>query len=151
MRRKRVLVKRELSELVYSDSKIKISKDGGNWFFEIGKEVTSDMAEGISILMRVVDYNHDIWKTKIENLNFEIITPEKSLFWLSGGHDEWKSLEHYSKNWSECYLEFQEEFGFLIITSLKKSKNFGELRDYFTKYLSLPILYDFAISKNLIR
>ena len=151
MRRKKVLVKSELSELVYSDGKVKISKDGGNWFFEIGREVTGDLAEAVSILIRMVDFNHSIWNIEIEKTNLEAITPEKSLFWLTGGHNEWKNLEHYSKNWSQCYLEFQEEFGFLIISSLKKSKNFGELRDYFMRYLSLPILYDFAISRDLIR
>ena len=151
MKRKKVLVKNELSELVYSDEKIKISKDGSNWFFEIGREITSDLAEAVSILMRTIDINHSIWQMEIEKLDFETIVPEKSLFWLTGGHEEWRTLEHYSKNWSECYLDFQEEFGFMIIHSLKKSKNFKDIRDYFLKYLSLPILYDFAISKNLIR
>lgn len=151
MRRKRVLVKSELSELVYSDSKVRVSKDGSNWFFEIGREVTSDLAEGVSILLRTVDANHLIWQVEIENINFCEIVPEKSLFWLTGGHDEWRLQEHYKKNWSECYLEFQEEYGFLIINGLRKSKTLGNLRDYFIKYLSLPILYDFAISKNLIR
>jgi hypothetical protein len=151
MKRKKVLVKSELSDLVYSDDKIKISKDGSNWFFEIGKEVTSDLAEGVSMLLRKIEYNHPIWNIEIGSVNSQEIVPERSLFWLTGGSAEWHSLEHYIKPWSECYLEFQEEFGFLVISCLKKSKNFGELRENFIKYLNLPILYDFAISKNLIR
>ena len=150
MKRKKVLVKNELSELVYFDDKIKISKDGNNWFFEIGKEVTSDLSEGVSILLRTIDFNHSVWKLGIE-IDIETIVPEKSLFWLTGGVIEWTTLEHYVKPWSECYLEFQEEFGFIIISCLKKSKNFGELRDYFIKYLNLPVLYDFAMSRDLIR
>ena len=115
------------------------------------RSITSDLAEAISILLTTLDYNHPIWKLQIDNLDLEAIVPEKALYWLSGGHKEWSTLEHYAKTWSECYLDFQEEFGFMIIRSLKKSKNFEEIRDYFLKYMNLPILYDFAISKNLIR
>lgn len=150
MKRKKVLVKNELSEMVYSDEKIKISKDGKNWFFEIGKEVTSDLAEAVSILLKVVDNTHSIWKIETD-VNIDDIVPEKSLFWLTGGMNEWKTLENYNKPWSECYLEFQEEFGFMIIHSLRVSKNLGELKDNFLKYLNLPTLYDFAISRNLTR
>lgn len=151
MKRKKVLVKTKLSEVVYSDEKVKISKDGNNWFFEIGKEITSDIGEAVSILLRTIDLNHKIWKLEIENLDLESITPERSLFWLTGGLTEWRTLEHYNRPWSESYLEFQEEFGFIIINSLKKSKTLEDVRDYFLKYLNLPILYEFAMSKNLIR
>lgn len=151
MKRKRVLVKNELSELVFSDGKIKISKDGNNWYFEIGKELTSDLAEAVSILLREVDFSHSVWKLEIGKLELEEIVPEKSLFWLSGGLVEWRTLENYSKPWSECYLEFQEEFGFIVMSCLKKSKKFEDLRDYFVKYLNLPVLYEFAVSKDLIR
>ena len=151
MKRRKVLVKNELSDLVYSDGKVRISKDGGNWFFQVGKEVTGDIAEGVSILLRTLDHNHSIWKIEIGVVDAETIAPEKSLFWLTGGSIEWNSLENYLKPWSECYLDFQEEFGFLIVNCLKKSKSLGELRDYFLKYLDLPTLYDFAISKKLIK
>jgi hypothetical protein len=151
MKRKKVLVKNELSELVFSDEKVKVSKDGSNWYFEIGKEVTGDLAEAVSILLRTVDFNHSIWKLEIEKLDLDTIVPEKSLFWLSGGLNEWSTLEYYSKPWSECYLEFQEEFGFLVVNCLRKSKKLEDLRAYFLKYLNLPILYEFAVSKNLIK
>lgn len=151
MKRKKVLVESKLSDIVYSDGKMKISKDGGNWYFEIGREITSDLAEAVSILMRTIDFNHDIWKLEIEKLDLDTIVPEKSLFWLTGGYGEWRTLEHYNRPWSECYLEFQEEFGFIIINSLKRSKTLEELRNYFVKYLNLPLLYEFAIDKNLVR
>lgn len=151
MRKKKVLLKNELSELIYSDEKLKIGKDGNEWYFEIGTEITFDFAEAVSIMMRKVDFNHPIWQLEIDNVDIESIVPEKSLFWLTGGFAEWRNLDHYSKSWGECYLEFQEEFGFIIINCLKKSKTLEQLRDYFLKYLNLPVLYDFAMSKNLVR
>jgi hypothetical protein len=150
MKKKKVLLKNELSEVIFVDSKVRVSKNNTEWFFEIGNEMTSDLAEGVSILMRVVDNNHPIWNTEFEVIH-ENITPEKSLFWLTGGYSEWRTLEHYSKPWCECSLEFQEEFGFVIINSVKRSRNFREVKNNFIKYLNLPILYDFAISKDLIK
>ena len=102
--------------------------------------------------MRISDWNDPIWKTVINNamLN-ECILPEKSLYWLSGGEKEWNSLNNYKYSWSNCYSEFQEEFGILIIDIVKKSKTLLDIRNSFVKYLNLPILYNFAISKNIVR
>lgn len=151
MRRKKVLVKNRVSDLIYCGEKVKISKDGESCFFEIGNQVTSDLGEAVAILSRTVEFGDDIWNLEIQDLNLETITPEKTLFWLTGGLDEWTTLENYNLNWSDCYLEFQQEFGFMIINALSKYKRLGDIRDYFIKYLNLPILYDFAISKNLIK
>ena len=101
--------------------------------------------------MRSFDKNHSVWETEIDNIKIEEISPEKSLFWLTGGYTEWRSLENYNRPWCDCYLEFQEEFGFLIINIVKKSRTLGDIRDGFLRYLNLPILYDFAISRNLIK
>lgn len=150
MRKKKVLLKNELSEVVFVDRKVKVSKNNTEWFFEVGNEMTSDLAEGIAILMRTVDINHPIWNLEFD-VKCEDITPEKALFWLTGGYTEWRTLDHYCKPWSECSLDFQEEFGFIIINSVKRSNKFSEVRKNFIKYLNLPILYDFAVSKELIK
>jgi hypothetical protein len=86
-----------------------------------------------------------------KNIIYEDITPEKSLYWLSGGNNEWNSLKNYNKSWCDCYLDFQEEFGFLIVNIVKKSKTLLDIRNAFVKYLNLPTLYNFAISKNMIK
>lgn len=151
MRRRKVLLKNELSEMVFTDDRVKVSKCENEWFFEIGKEITSDIGEAVSILMRTYDSNHPIWNMTLNNVDLEIITPEKSLFWLTGGYSEWRSLEHYNTPWHDCYLDFQEEFGFLIMNIIKKSKTLGDIKSNFIKYLNLPVLYDFAISRDLVR
>jgi hypothetical protein len=130
---------------------VRISKDETEYFFEIGKDVTVDVAEAISIMMRKKELsNSTVWNLEMNLFNSDI-TPEKTLFWLSGGYDEWKTLENYNRPWCECYLEFQEEFGFLVSNIIKKSKTLGEARDKFIKNLNLPILYEFALGRNLTK
>jgi hypothetical protein len=119
--------------------------------FEIGADVTADVAEAVAMLMRKTDDSHPIWETQLKNIQLEELTPEKSLFWLTGGTKEWQNLEHYNRPWCDAYLEFQEEFGMQIINIVRKAKKLKDIKDGFNRYLNLPILYDFALSKNMIK
>ena len=148
--KKRKLAIKELSEVVFSDEKIKINKQKETFIFEICKETTTDLAEGVAIMMKILDNNHEIWNFEFE-IDEEKIIPEKSLYWLTGGHTEWKQLEHYEKTWYDCYLIFQEEFGISIMNIIKKSKKLKDIREEFKRCLNLPIIYDFALSQNLIK
>ena len=151
MKRKKTLIKNELSNLVFCDSKIKISKDQNSWLFEIGRETTLDLAEAVAIMSLTISNKHLVWDLVIDQIETESIVPEKSLFWLTGGYSEWRTLENYNKPWCDCYLDFQEEFGYLIVNIIKKSKTLKDIRENFLKYLNLPILYDFAINRKMIR
>lgn len=150
MKRKKELLKSELDS-VFVSKKLVIKKEGNEWFFEIGKEMTNDLSEAVTIMMRVCKPDDSAWDIKVSNTDIENITPEKSLFWLTGGSQEWKNLENYNRPWCDCYLDFQEEFGFMIIKIIKDSKKLSDIRDGFIKYLNLPIIYDFAMSKNLLK
>jgi len=150
MKRKKELLKSELDS-VFVSKKLVIKKEGNEWFFEIGKEMTNDLSEAVTIMMRVCKPDDSAWDIKVNNTDIENITPEKSLFWLTGGSQEWKNLENYNRPWCDCYLDFQEEFGFMIIKIIKDSKKLSDIRDGFIKYLNLPIIYDFAMSKNLLK
>jgi len=150
MKRKKELLKSELDS-VFVSKKLVIKKEGNEWFFEIGKEMTNDLSEAVTIMMRVCKPDDGAWDIEIKNTNIENIVPEKSLFWLTGGKQEWRNLENYNRPWCDCYLDFQEEFGFMIIKIIKDSKKLSEVRDGFIKYLNLPIIYDFAMSKNLLK
>jgi len=86
-----------------------------------------------------------------ENLDNFLTRPEKIGEKLSGGDKEWRTMEYYNTPWCDCYLDFQTEFGLKIINIIKKSKTLGDIRDYYIEYLNLPILYDFALSKNLLK
>lgn len=149
--KKRKLLLKELSETIFNKNNVTISKSKcGDLYFEIGDLVTSDIAEAVSILMRRVDENDPIWKTEVKDIDIRKISPEKSLFWLSGGYLEWESLKNYSIPWSESYIYFQEEFGFLIVNAVSRSNTLKDIKEYFLKYLNLPTLYDFAISKKIV-
>jgi len=150
MRKKKVALKR--AHDVYNDNIVKVSREQDEYFFEIGKELTSDVAEAVSMLMRQKEmWNSSLWDLEISDISYHDISPERSLFWLTGGYSEWRTLEHYNKPWCDCYLEFQEEFGVLIVNIVKRSKKLKDIRDNFIKYLGLPILYDFAIKKNMTK
>ena len=149
--KKRKLDLKPMVNDIYNKGIVRASKEENEYFFEIGKELTSDVAEAVAILMRKVDFNEAVWDLEVSNIVLENITPERSLFWLTGGYSEWRTLENYNKPWCDCYLDFQEEFGYLIVNIIKKSKTLKDIRENFLKYLNLPILYDFAINKNMIR
>jgi len=151
MKKRKDLLEKIGTKTIFTDKTRKISIEGNEWFFEIGKELTTDIAEAVSLLIRECDSNNQIWEVEIKDINTEDITPEKSLYWLTGGYKEWKSLENYNRPWCDCYLEFQEEFGFTILNSVNRSKTLGDVREYFIENLNLPVLYDFALSRNLIR
>ena len=134
----------------FTDLKIsKISKD--ETLFELGEVLTTDLAEGIAIMLINEDLvNEKIWKTKITE-NLEKIEPRRALYWLTGGDREWLTLENYNQNWTECEWSFQERFGLTLMDILKKSSNYDDVRKGFLKKLNLSLFYDFALSKNLIR
>jgi hypothetical protein len=150
MKRKKTLLESEISEVVFKNEKALIGKIGNEWYFEIGKQTTNDLAEAVSILLRTVDKNSKIWNIDIKNEENKII-PEKSLYWLTGGPTEWESLDNYNRPWVDCYLDFQEEFGITLVNIINKSQTLGDIRNHIIKYLNLPIIYDFAMSKGLLR
>ena len=149
MKRKKVLVENS-GELILTDRFVRVTKFDNQYFFEVGKEITSDLGEAVAILMRNNTEDNSIWEMEIGDMDVDI-EPSKALFWLTGGYKEWRTLDNYNKPWSECHLDFQEEFGFIVYNSVKRSKKLNDIKKAYLKYLNLPVLYDFAISKNLVR
>lgn len=121
----------------------------GQLFFEIGSDITTDISEAVAIMMRR-NIDESIWNREV-SINYEDIEPRRPLYWLSGGDSEWMTFRNYNIPWYECDLDFQEEFGFIIISILKKSKTLGDIRDGFMKYLNLPVLYEFALNRGFIK
>jgi hypothetical protein len=135
----------------FDTNRLTMVEEKNEYFFEIGNKITTDIAEAVSILMREFSWDDKIWQIEVDKkMIYEEIDPEKSLYWLTGGDKEWSSLKNYNRPWSEYYLDFQEEFGFLIVSIVKRSKTLLDIRNGFLKYLNLPTLYNFAISKNMI-
>ena len=133
--------------VLLKDNSVRITKESEELFFEIRNEVTTDVAEAVAIMINM-DIK-ELWGIELNHTSD--VDPEKCLYWLSGGNKEWLLLDHYNRPWVDCYLDFQEEFGFMIIEIVKNSKTLGDIKDEFIRYLNLPILYDFALSRNFIR
>jgi hypothetical protein len=131
---------------------VKISEGVGCClFFEIGGYVTTDICEGVALMMRNSVNDQTVWSKNIEKyLDVETIDARNCLYWLSGGDDEWKTRKFYKRPWNECDLIFQEEFQYSVLVVVKRSKTLGDIRLGFLKLLNLPIFYEFALSKNLI-
>jgi len=140
------------SKLLSENLVFKVTEEVNNQlFFEIGSEITTDIAEAVAIMMRSKNNIEDkIWSQKFD-INFESIEPKRALYWLSGGDVEWIGGKNYSVNWRQCDLDFQEEFGFMVISILQKSKTLDDIRKGFIKYLNLPVLYEFALSRGFIK
>lgn len=153
MKRRKLALKAVGKNDVYSGGIVRVSREEDKYFFEIGSELTTDLAEAVALLMRKTDWNDGIWNLDLQGMRIETeeITPEKALFWLTGGYSEWRTLENYCKPWCDCYLDFQEEYGLLICNIIGRTKSLKEIRDNFCKHLSLPTLYEFALSKEMIR
>ena len=147
--KKKNFTKSQIEQATSNFNFVKINKEiNGQLFFEIGNDFTTDIAEAVAIMMRK-QVDESIWKKQF-TIDFDTIEPRRALYWLTGGDNEWISLHNYKQPWSSCDLDFQEEFGFMIISILKRSKNLGEIRDGFIRYLNLPTLYEFALTKNFI-
>jgi hypothetical protein len=148
MKKKKFEIETEVSKLIYSDDKIKISKSDTNYFFELSNGITGDIAEAVAMLMKTTPDISKVWNIEIYG-DIEI-DPEKALYWLTGGSKEWDGLEHYKKPWCDCYIDFQMEFGTTVVSIVEKSRNLGDIKKMFIKYLNLPTLYEFALSKSYI-
>ena len=140
------------TDLVLNENNfIYINRSKSGIFFEIGNQITEDVAEAVSILMNRISSDDVIWKTKLDE-NFDYpITSKKCLYWLTGGNEEWNNLNNYKKPWYIFYNNFCENFEDGIIECVDNAKTLGDIRDYFNNYLNLPKLYDYAISVNLIK
>ena len=149
--KKRKIELKTIGKNIYRGGKVSVYQEEGGYFFEIGKELTSDIGEAVAILLRSVDFSDSIWDLCVDDIDLGEISPDKSLFWLTGGYVEWRVLDNYSKPWSESMVDFVEEYGETVRLIIKRSKKLSDIRDGFVKYLNLPTLYEFALSKNLIK
>ena len=147
MKKKKVAIMRNFD--FWSDNLIKIDKEGDQYYFEIGSDITTDLAEAVAIMMMKYKNNGKFWDLEIKDIDYYNITPEKSLYWLSGGDNEWQLMNNYKKSWMDCSLEYQEEFGLKVISILKKSKTMRDIKNGLLKYLNLSILYEFALEKEI--
>jgi hypothetical protein len=149
MGKKRLTRQNSIKEDVLDAIKI-IEKEDGRIFYEIEENITQDVAEAVSLMMRNPRVDKSIWKKEL-NIDLDTVDCRKCLYWLTGGDKEWIKLTNYSKPWNECDQLFVDEFEFVIRWILKKSKTLSEIRNSFIEHLNLHVLYEFALSKNIVK
>ena len=71
MKRKRIDLQISKEEIrrdkeILNQSILNVSKQENEYFFEIGGESTTDVAEAVSILMRKVEWNDSIWDMELD-------------------------------------------------------------------------------------
>lgn len=152
MKRRRVITKeKETSVVIYNSNRIRINKElNGELFFEIENELTSDLSEAVAMSINF-GISDDVFFSTEFNININNVSPDKALYWLTGGDNEWVSKKHYDKSWSEVYLTYQEEYGLSIIEIIEKSKTLRDVRNGFIKHMNLPTLYEFSLKKGFIK
>jgi hypothetical protein len=155
MKKKKVAVKvkeRNLDFTIYTNGlDVEIVRDlKGNLYFKVGKELSSDVAEGVALLMRHKKSLNDkeLWAIDVKDNGYNTY-PEKALYWLSGGDTEWNLRDNYKKTWGESYCLFQEQFGLTICDIINESKTLGEVKTKFQKQLNILNLYEFALDKGI--
>lgn len=148
MKRKKVALQARGNCDLYVGGIMRVSKEENVYFFEIGNETTCDVAEAVAIMMRKVDWQDPVWDIEYVTSS---VDPEKALFWLTGGYTEWRTLENFNRPWCDCYLEYQQEFGELIFNISTRNTTLRGIREGFVEHVSLPDLYEFALSRDFIK
>lgn len=155
MKRRKVTVKvkeRKLDLTIYiNGNDVEIVRDiEGNLFFKVGRELSNDLAEGVSLLMRNKKLLNDseLWSINIKNNGYNIY-PEKALYWLTGGDSDWNIKDSYKKTWGESYSLYQKQYGELVSDIISQSKTLGDIKNKFLKELNILDLYEFALSKGI--
>ena len=68
MKRRKLALKSVGKNDVYNNGIVRVTKEEGTYFFEIGNELTSDIAEAVALLMRKVDWNDVLTKFNLESI-----------------------------------------------------------------------------------
>lgn len=159
--KKKKMMETENEEPIYTNNihHVRIYRDKNkSLFFEcenpalIENFKTYDIAEAVAALIKIQKILNDknIWNIKIDSEDYNI-SAEKALYWLSGGNAEWITYENYNCKWMDVYKIYTDEFSSLVYDIIDKSSTLGDIKNEFMKHLNLPVLYEFALEKNLVK
>jgi hypothetical protein len=151
-------MKRE-SKIIDKDlvkSNIQVFKENNVYYFESNNEklsnfITNDYMEAVAAFMKLkdtFDLNY-LWDIKVTDEMRENLSVNKTLYWITGGDREWVENKTYKKTWIEYSNIFVKKYQKRIET-IKECKTLGEVRDEFLKHMNLPMIYEFALTKNMI-
>ena len=145
------------SDPIFFKSKIQIFKESDLYYFEcnnikLSNFITNDYMEAVAALMKLKDtFDFDnLWEIPISNKMRDNININRSLYWITGGDREWVCNKTYNKTWAEYYEIFVDKYSKRLEKIIDKCETLGEVREEILKYMSLPMVYEFALSKNMV-
>jgi hypothetical protein len=135
--------------MVHDSPRVKVHSLGDTLIFEVDEDVTQDVAEAVSMIMHN-RIEGSFWSIPTDGLA-ELVDPERALYWLSGGDREWSLLEHYSQPWPSCSQDFRDKWSETVTRIVMQSKTLADIRAGFRRELTLHRIYDWCISRGLVR
>lgn len=157
MKRKERRVMENQGVLLYQNDNLRIWNNNNKLSFECSDPIlredflSEDYIEAVAAIMRLPKFFKEdkIWKIKIPN-KYNNIKSSKSLYWLTGGNNEWKENKNYKYDWEDVKLIFTHKFEDVILDIVKESNTLGDIKRGFMARLNLPIIYEFSLNNNLI-
>lgn len=158
-RKKRVIIDNVKGSIIYESANkdVVVFNDNGRLYFESSNPIleeefkTYDCSEGVSALMRLKTVFDDdkFWNLKVGNSKYDV-SPERALYWLSGGNREWEVNDTYAYNWLEVHSIFEHKFRDVVYEIVDNAETLNDIKKGFMQRLNLPVLYEFALNNNLI-
>jgi hypothetical protein len=129
---------------------IQVYSNGNSIYVEHGKFRTDDIAEAVAYLMYLPKFNNDsIWNFNITKYKSSI-SPCRSLYWLSGGDNEWVDGYTYDISWSSVYDLYDKEFSDIIYDIVANATTLNDIKNNFIYKLNIPIFWEFALKNKII-
>jgi hypothetical protein len=147
-----------ITKIVYDTDKLNVGFHQDRLCFQIyhtdlrEQVLTFDAAEAVAAMMRIPKMLLDIeiWKIKLSEKDKEI-QPIKAFYWMTGGNDEWVSLDNYSQNWRQASLFFEDKLGKELLRGVKKCTTLGDIRKLLERRFNLGRLYELALEEGFAR
>lgn len=158
MKKNRQLILND-NNLFIEENNVQVYREGRNlYYFEIQVPtfnyfLTCDYLESISAIIRNKHINDftQIWDIKISNEMRDAVNFGSSLYWLSGGDGAWNKQAMYNLRWDEAVDLFIEQYESILIKINEECETLREVREELNKHLNLLNMYEFGLSKDIIR
>ena len=146
------------TKIVYDADKLNIGFHQDRLCFQIfhpdlrEQVLTFDAAEAVAAMMRIpkMVLDKEIWKIKL-NQKDKDIQPLKAFYWMTGGNDEWVSMDNYCFNWQKASAFFEEKLGMQLLRGVKKCDTLGDIKKLLERRFNLGRLYELALAEGFAR
>jgi hypothetical protein len=158
---KKVLVIENKGKVIYQNNELHVKvvqEQDGSLYFESHNHslsecfMTHDFAEAVSAMMRIKELINDkeFWSIEVDSDLTYDVTPAKTFYWLTGGNKEWKGLNHFKYDWSDINGYYNDEYSEVFYKIITESNTLEDIRNRFLIHFNLPVLYEFALTNDLI-